>query len=245
MRVNPEYYRPVENENLLGSAAKSKAAFGWEPKYTLESLVEEMVLSDIELTKSGKMFSTTNLDWLIDRAAEEREITSAINSAPSSTAGDTYKASDGWSTSGVEGSEQTTECSSVTEGTDIPGPEKVDLVPAVGVEEDVNSVVIEGLGKIDAENTGLTLNEKDNGHSDVIPSGEITVTAPFVNPEPIKTERSVSVEPATPSPSTVAESETTVNLSITIDGEGRVTKVYNVPDFTVEEKVTLPTAVTA
>lgn len=41
---------------------------GWEPKYTLDGLVEEMVLSDIELVKNGKIFSNTNLDWLVDES---------------------------------------------------------------------------------------------------------------------------------------------------------------------------------
>jgi len=66
--VNPKFYRPVENGHLLGSAAKAKKVLGWEPKYTLESLVEEMVLSDIELVKNGRIFSNTYLDWLVDKS---------------------------------------------------------------------------------------------------------------------------------------------------------------------------------
>ncbi|KAK7991201.1 GDP-mannose 4-6 dehydratase [Apiospora arundinis] len=66
--VNPAFYRPVENEDLLGSAAKAKEVLGWEPKYSFEGLVEEMVLSDIELVKNGKIFSNTNLDWLVDES---------------------------------------------------------------------------------------------------------------------------------------------------------------------------------
>lgn len=66
--MNPKFYRPVENEDLLGSAAKAKEVLGWEPKYGFEKLVEEMVLSDIELVKNGKIFSNTNLDWLVDES---------------------------------------------------------------------------------------------------------------------------------------------------------------------------------
>ncbi|KAK8061800.1 hypothetical protein PG994_008166 [Apiospora phragmitis] len=66
--VNPKFYRPVENEDLLGSAAKAKEVLGWEPKYGFEKLVEEMVFSDIELVKNGKIFSNTNLDWLVDES---------------------------------------------------------------------------------------------------------------------------------------------------------------------------------
>lgn len=64
VRVNPKFYRPVENESLLGFAAKAKRVLGWEPEYTFERLVEEMVLSDIQLVKTGRIFSTTYLDWL-------------------------------------------------------------------------------------------------------------------------------------------------------------------------------------
>jgi hypothetical protein len=75
--VNPKFYRPVENEDLVGSYAKAKKTLGWEPKYTLESLVEEMVLSDLELVKNGKIFSNTNLDWLVDELenTEDKGIT--------------------------------------------------------------------------------------------------------------------------------------------------------------------------
>lgn len=65
VRVNPEFYRPLDNENLLGSAAKARKILGWEPKCSFESLVEEMVLSDIKAAKSGRIFANTHLDWLI------------------------------------------------------------------------------------------------------------------------------------------------------------------------------------
>ncbi|KAM7200694.1 GDP-mannose 4,6-dehydratase sdnI [Naviculisporaceae sp. PSN 640] len=238
VRVNPEFYRPVENENLLGSAAKAKAAFGWEPKYTLETLVEEMVLSDIELVKSGRMFSTTNLDWLIDRGVEESENRSVVNSAPSSTAGDTYKASDGWSTSGVEGSEQT-ECSSVAEAADLPGSEKVEFALIGAAQENVNMVVIDEPPKTEAGGVESAVTEQIKTED----FGDVDVATPFTVTESTKMDSSILVEPATPS--TVSDSETTVNLSITIDSEGRVTKVYNVSDLTVGENITLPTAVSA
>ncbi len=66
VRVNAEFYRPLENANLLGSAAKARLVLGWEPEYNLESLVEEMVLSDIEAVKTGKIFANSWLDWSAD-----------------------------------------------------------------------------------------------------------------------------------------------------------------------------------
>ncbi|RPA68310.1 GDP-mannose 4,6-dehydratase [Cyclobacteriaceae bacterium YHN15] len=49
--VNPMYFRPTEVELLIGDPSKSKKLLGWEPKYNLESLVKEMVHSDVELFK--------------------------------------------------------------------------------------------------------------------------------------------------------------------------------------------------
>jgi GDPmannose 4,6-dehydratase len=48
VRVDEKFYRPAEVDLLIGSAAKAKAALGWEPQYTFEQLVDEMVEADIE-----------------------------------------------------------------------------------------------------------------------------------------------------------------------------------------------------
>lgn len=101
--MNPKFYRPVENEDLLGSAAKAKEVLCWEPKYTLESLVEEMVLSDIELVKNGRIFSNTYLDWLVDEPehTENPRITSDKLSVWSAAG------SENTEDSGIGGSEKT------------------------------------------------------------------------------------------------------------------------------------------
>ncbi|KAJ5598445.1 GDP-mannose 4-6-dehydratase [Penicillium hordei] len=72
VRVNPKYYRTLENETLLGSAEKARRVLGWQPKYTFDDLVREMVLSDIRAVKAGKMFAHTylDLDWLVDESSE-------------------------------------------------------------------------------------------------------------------------------------------------------------------------------
>ena len=58
--VDKRYFRPTEVDLLLGDATKAKEKLGWVPKYTLDELAKEMVLSDIEnfrkdllLTQSG------------------------------------------------------------------------------------------------------------------------------------------------------------------------------------------------
>lgn len=49
VKVDAGYYRPTEVDLLIGDPHKSKTKLGWEPKYNLKSLVEEMVQSDLKL----------------------------------------------------------------------------------------------------------------------------------------------------------------------------------------------------
>ncbi len=41
--ISEEFYRPAEVDLLLGDATKAKKILGWEPEYTFEALVEEMM----------------------------------------------------------------------------------------------------------------------------------------------------------------------------------------------------------
>ena len=49
--VDPKYFRPTEVDLLIGDPTKSKTKLGWEPKYDLKGLVEDMMQSDIKLFK--------------------------------------------------------------------------------------------------------------------------------------------------------------------------------------------------
>ena len=61
--IDPNYFRPTEVELLIGDATKAKTKLGWEPKYTLEMLVKEMIESDVRLFRSyGVDYSYTNLE---------------------------------------------------------------------------------------------------------------------------------------------------------------------------------------
>jgi GDPmannose 4,6-dehydratase len=53
VRVDPRYFRPTEVDLLIGDASKAQQKLGWKPKYDLDALVEEMVLSDVELFKKS------------------------------------------------------------------------------------------------------------------------------------------------------------------------------------------------
>ena len=47
VRIAPASYRPTEVDFLLGDARKAREKLDWVPKYTLDKLIEEMVLSDL------------------------------------------------------------------------------------------------------------------------------------------------------------------------------------------------------
>lgn len=49
--VDPQYFRPTEVELLIGDATKARTCLGWEPKYDLPALIEDMMANDIKLTK--------------------------------------------------------------------------------------------------------------------------------------------------------------------------------------------------
>ena len=53
--VDPNYFRPTEVDLLIGDATKAKEKLGWQPKYTLQEMVREMVDYDLELFKKQKL----------------------------------------------------------------------------------------------------------------------------------------------------------------------------------------------
>jgi GDPmannose 4,6-dehydratase len=51
IKVDPRYFRPTEVETLLGDPTKAHAKLGWKPTTTLEQLVDEMMVHDLDLAK--------------------------------------------------------------------------------------------------------------------------------------------------------------------------------------------------
>lgn len=49
--VDAQYFRPTEVELLIGDASKARQRLGWEPQYTLNGLIADMIQSDINLFK--------------------------------------------------------------------------------------------------------------------------------------------------------------------------------------------------
>jgi GDPmannose 4,6-dehydratase len=52
--VDPNYFRPTEVELLIGDASKAKRELNWEPEYSLQNLLTDMVRSDLELMQRDK-----------------------------------------------------------------------------------------------------------------------------------------------------------------------------------------------
>ena len=51
LAIDPRYFRPSEVDLLIGDPTKAKEKLGWEPEFTLEELVADMMSSDVELMK--------------------------------------------------------------------------------------------------------------------------------------------------------------------------------------------------
>lgn len=51
VEVDPRYFRPAEVETLLGDPTYARTKLGWEPKVTLDRLIEEMVASDLKIAQ--------------------------------------------------------------------------------------------------------------------------------------------------------------------------------------------------
>lgn len=48
VKIDPRYFRPAEVETLLGDPTKAKEKLGWVPKITLDEMIEEMMVHDVD-----------------------------------------------------------------------------------------------------------------------------------------------------------------------------------------------------
>ncbi|MBC7704539.1 MAG: GDP-mannose 4,6-dehydratase [Rhodoferax sp.] len=51
VKVDPCYFRPAEVETLLGDATKAKEKLGWVPLITVDEMIDEMVMHDLDLAR--------------------------------------------------------------------------------------------------------------------------------------------------------------------------------------------------
>ena len=45
--IHPRYFRPAEVDTLIGNATKAKEKLGWEPRYSLDDMIKEMIEEDL------------------------------------------------------------------------------------------------------------------------------------------------------------------------------------------------------
>lgn len=62
VKVDPKYYRPTEVDLLIGDPTKAQQTLGWKPKYTLPTLVKEMVDKDLILFSKQKFIKANGYD---------------------------------------------------------------------------------------------------------------------------------------------------------------------------------------
>ena len=51
IKVNPEFYRPVDVVNIQGDATKVREVLGWQPEFTFQDLVNDMCEYDYNIAK--------------------------------------------------------------------------------------------------------------------------------------------------------------------------------------------------
>ncbi len=51
VRVDPEFFRPAENECVLGDCTKARKVLGWKPTLGFDRLIERMVKADLKFMK--------------------------------------------------------------------------------------------------------------------------------------------------------------------------------------------------
>jgi GDPmannose 4,6-dehydratase len=49
VKIDPRYYRPTEVDLLIGDPTKANQKLNWQPKYSLQQMVTEMVASDVAI----------------------------------------------------------------------------------------------------------------------------------------------------------------------------------------------------
>ncbi|MGA1847605.1 GDP-mannose 4,6-dehydratase [Deferribacter abyssi] len=68
VEVDPRYFRPAEVDILIGDATKAREKLGWQPKHTLEDLVKDMIISDLE--KNYRELVLKNCGFVVPRSCE-------------------------------------------------------------------------------------------------------------------------------------------------------------------------------
>lgn len=54
VKIDPAYFRPTEVDILIGDPFKAKEKLGWQPKYSLAQMIQEMVQADLNVFRKEK-----------------------------------------------------------------------------------------------------------------------------------------------------------------------------------------------
>ena len=54
LSIDPSYFRPTEVDLLIGDSTKAREKLGWVPEHSLESLVKDMMESDVQLMRKDQ-----------------------------------------------------------------------------------------------------------------------------------------------------------------------------------------------
>jgi GDPmannose 4,6-dehydratase len=68
--IDPAYFRPTEVDLLIGDATKARTKLGWEPKYDLKMLVNEMMEADLKKVNTFSQISVGQIHSYINRFEE-------------------------------------------------------------------------------------------------------------------------------------------------------------------------------
>lgn len=55
VKIDPNYFRPTEVDLLIGDPTKAQQKLGWQPKYSLQELIAEMVAADLHFFQQEKI----------------------------------------------------------------------------------------------------------------------------------------------------------------------------------------------
>lgn len=69
VQVDPAYFRPTEVDTLLGDPTKARRQLGWEPRITLDEMIQEMVTEDLS---SAKQMALLNISGYKVHLKQER-----------------------------------------------------------------------------------------------------------------------------------------------------------------------------
>lgn len=67
VEVDPKYFRPIEVSYLCGDSSLARKELGWEPKYDIYSLIDEMVEQDLQLAQKEKFLIDGGYKFVAER----------------------------------------------------------------------------------------------------------------------------------------------------------------------------------